>query len=205
MKIAIAQNTHKALTPVASAGCLIISVAQSSDFVSFTDADAFIDMEFDGLIYSPSEKPLLINETAKTIGELGIVPLKTGRFCGWPGFAERSVWDIATNTIDNSWLNEILYAIGKQYEIVADSPGLVVPRILSNIINEAFYAIDDGVSTPFEVDIAMELGTNYPIGPLAWAKKIGTKEIYDLLQQLQTSNERYSPHPNLNSTIDSWL
>ena len=59
------------------------------------------------------------------------------------------------------------------------------------IINEAYHALDEEVSTKEQIDIAMKLGTNYPYGPFEWSEKIGLKNVVQLLQNLATQDERY--------------
>lgn len=199
MKIVIAHKDHYEFTP-ASASIKVVYVEHPALFSDHEDADAFIDMQFAGHFYSPSHKPLLINETIKTIHELTSTHQMLARFCGWKGFIERPVWEIATSSIDRIWLDHLLYNIGKEYEIVPDTAGFIAPRILSCIINEAYYAIDEGISTPGEIDTAMKLGTNYPYGPVAWASMIGKDEIYQLLNQLACIfDQRYAPHSLLKS------
>ena len=61
------------------------------------------------------------------------------------------------------------------------------------IINEAFYAKGDGVSSERDIDTAMKLGTNYPFGPFEWGRLIGMKNIYALLKKLSSGDERYTP------------
>ncbi len=61
------------------------------------------------------------------------------------------------------------------------------------IINEAYFALQDEVSSKDEIDTAMKLGTNYPHGPFEWSKKIGLKNIYGLLSKLVETNNRYEP------------
>ena len=61
------------------------------------------------------------------------------------------------------------------------------------IINEAYFAVEDNVSSKTEIDTAMKLGTNYPHGPFEWAGLIGNKNILALLQQLYVTDRRYKP------------
>ena len=61
------------------------------------------------------------------------------------------------------------------------------------IINEAYFTLEENVSTKEEIDIAMKLGTNYPYGPFEWSKKIGLKNIADLLKELFITEKRYQP------------
>ncbi len=65
------------------------------------------------------------------------------------------------------------------------------------IINEAFYALGDDVSTKEEIDVAMKLGTNYPFGPFEWGEKIGLQNIIELLKKLSENDKRYNVAPYL--------
>jgi 3-hydroxybutyryl-CoA dehydrogenase len=85
----------------------------------------------------------------------------------------------------------ILNDLNWKYQICADDPGMVSARIISMIVNEAYFALQDNVSTKEEIDIAMKLGTNYPLGPFEWSKKIGLERIYFLLEKLGKKTGRY--------------
>jgi 3-hydroxybutyryl-CoA dehydrogenase len=90
---------------------------------------------------------------------------------------------------------EIFSKLGQEIEVVDDEVGLVFPRILSMIINEAAFAITEGTATVEDIDIAMKKGTNYPLGPIEWAGKVGLDDVYAVLKGLyhQLGEERYRP------------
>lgn len=113
------------------------------------------------------------------------------RFCGWPGLFEAPIWEVVGEI--NEELYKVLKACGKKIIRMEDKPGLVAPRVISMIINEAFFALEDGISTREEIDTAMKLGTNYPFGPFEWCEKIGVKNVFTLLNTLYQSDERYKP------------
>ena len=92
-----------------------------------------------------------------------------------------------------SFLDELYKQLGWKYRIVPDIPGMISGRILAMIINEAYYTLQENVSTREEIDIAMKLGTNYPFGPFEWSEKIGLENIYDLLNKLGATDDRYMP------------
>lgn len=98
---------------------------------------------------------------------------------------------------DQQWeqLQRFWQQRGKQIEVVDDTPGLVFPRILSLLVNEAAFALGEGVATAEDIDCAMKYGTNYPQGPLAWADEIGVDEILAVLQSLHDAygEDRYRP------------
>jgi len=66
-------------------------------------------------------------------------------------------------------------------------------RVIYMIINEAYFALEEKVSSKDEIDIAMKLGTGYPFGPFEWAAKIGILKIYETLSHLSETDERYTP------------
>jgi 3-hydroxybutyryl-CoA dehydrogenase len=61
------------------------------------------------------------------------------------------------------------------------------------IINEAFFALSENVTTIEEIDTAMKLGTAYPYGPFEWGNKIGLQNIVTLLKKLSKKQPRYIP------------
>ncbi|OMH38340.1 3-hydroxyacyl-CoA dehydrogenase PaaH [Motiliproteus sp. MSK22-1] len=92
-----------------------------------------------------------------------------------------------------------LQALGINVSQVDDSPGLVVMRTVSMLANEAADAVNQGVCSAADADTAMQSGVNYPLGPLAWADKIGISATFNCLMHLQQSygEDRYRPSPLL--------
>jgi 3-hydroxybutyryl-CoA dehydrogenase len=75
----------------------------------------------------------------------------------------------------------------------------VLPRLVCALVNEAAFAAGEGVADAETIDRAMQLGTNYPLGPLAWGKQIGYGRVLAVLEHLQAEygEERYRPAPLL--------
>ena len=71
--------------------------------------------------------------------------------------------------------------------------GFHYPRVISMIINEAYFALDDNLATAESIDLAMKSGVNYPLGPIEWGQKIGLKHIINLLSEYLaiTEDPRY--------------
>lgn len=90
-------------------------------------------------------------------------------------------------------------SLGREPVPVADSVGGVLPRILCNLINEAAFALMEGVATVEDIDLAMQLGTNYPRGPLAWADLIQIEQVVAILEALgnEFGTDQYRPAPLL--------
>lgn len=90
-------------------------------------------------------------------------------------------------------------SLGRPTTWVQDAPGLVLGRILAQVVNECAFAIGEGVGSAADVDAGMELGLNYPHGPLAWADAIGIDHIVMILDGLREEygEERYRTAPLL--------
>jgi 3-hydroxybutyryl-CoA dehydrogenase len=90
-------------------------------------------------------------------------------------------------------------ALGFHAEWVGDAPGLVLGRIVCQLVNEALFAVGEGVGSAEDVDPAMELGLNHPRGPIAWARAIGFKAVLATIDALweERHEERYRAAPML--------
>jgi 3-hydroxybutyryl-CoA dehydrogenase len=89
--------------------------------------------------------------------------------------------------------------LGRLVVWIEDTPGLVLPRIVAMLANEAAFAVGEGVANRETVDRAMQLGVNYPRGPLAWAAALGYNHIVAILDHLRAEygEERYRAAPLL--------
>jgi 3-hydroxybutyryl-CoA dehydrogenase len=114
------------------------------------------------------------------------------RFNGWHNFKKGSKLELAVTDKSKQEFKSILNTLGLDYIIVPNIVGLITPRVISMLINEAFFALGEHVSTKEEIDIAMQLGTNYPYGPFEWSQKIGLQNIYTLLLLLSANDNRYT-------------
>jgi 3-hydroxybutyryl-CoA dehydrogenase len=96
----------------------------------------------------------------------------------------------------------LIRGLGKETAVVADGIGMVLPRLVCMIINEAYFAMQEGVAPAREIDTAMKLGTNYPRGPVEWAGKIGVRQVVAVLSALYESfgEDRYRVAPLLRKT-----
>jgi 3-hydroxybutyryl-CoA dehydrogenase len=89
--------------------------------------------------------------------------------------------------------------LGREAVFVKDSAGLVMPRVVSMVINEAAYALMEGIASVEDLDTAMRLGTNYPYGPFEWADRIGVAQVVATLTGVceEQGEDRYRPAPIL--------
>src|SRR5207302_9022002 len=100
-------------------------------------------------------------------------------------------------------LADLASSLGKTPVTVGDSVGLLAPRIVSLIVNEASQALMEGVASAADIDAAVRLGANYPQGPLEWADAIGLDTVYAIIDGLQTEygEDRYRPSPLLTKMV----
>ncbi|MEA2209960.1 MAG: 3-hydroxybutyryl-CoA dehydrogenase, partial [Solirubrobacteraceae bacterium] len=94
-------------------------------------------------------------------------------------------------------------ALGKHVEWVGDAPGLVLGRIVCQVVNECAFALGEGVGVGHDIDRGMTLGLSYPRGPLAWADTIGLDHVLTVLDALcdEYREERYRPAPALRRLV----
>ena len=97
--------------------------------------------------------------------------------------------------------------LGKTPVVVKDSPGFVVNRLLCPMVNEAVLAYGEGIATADDIDEAMKLGCNHPIGPLALCDLIGLDVVLAVMQVFQRdfNDAKYRPAPLLEEMVAAGL
>ncbi|MEV5987222.1 3-hydroxyacyl-CoA dehydrogenase [Streptomyces sp. NPDC052051] len=89
----------------------------------------------------------------------------------------------------------LFQALGKDVSVIGDLPGMIVARTVARIIDLAHDAVAKGVATEEDIDTAMRLGVNYPLGPFEWGRRLGRGWAYSLLEDLHPRDPsgRYAP------------
>ncbi|MGH9352281.1 MAG: 3-hydroxyacyl-CoA dehydrogenase family protein, partial [Terriglobia bacterium] len=161
----------------------------------------------------PLVKPEVIlasNTSSISITRLAAVTPRPGRFCGLHFFNPVPVMELveviagletAPETVDQA--SQLAVSLGKTPVRVNDFPGFVSNRVLMPMINEAVYAVMEGVAEPQAVDAIMKLGMNHPMGPLELADLIGLDVCLDIMTSLYESfrDSKYRPCPLLEKMV----
>ncbi|HXB91130.1 MAG TPA: 3-hydroxyacyl-CoA dehydrogenase family protein [Puia sp.] len=143
--------------------------------------------------------PVLVNAVAPTLHEIG-QPFV--RINAWPGFLEKNIHElVAPDDATLRKVEDVYTKLGRSCRFVPDIPGMISARVLAALINEAYFTLQEEVSTKKEIDIAMRLGTNYPLGPFEWGERIGLENIGQLLSLLSLTEDRYAPAPALKNAL----
>ena len=110
---------------------------------------------------------------------------------------------LATSEETKNTIVKLTEALGKTPVQVEEAPGFVVNRILVPMINEAIGILADGVAKAEDIDEAMKLGANHPMGPLALGDLIGLDVCLAIMEVLYTEfgDTKYRPHPLLRKMV----
>ena len=148
--------------------------------------------------------PVLVNIPKTSLAELtyfsGKVDCHLFGFNGLPAFINREILEVSLHQeSDKPFLENLCDKLNTKYLIVEDRVGMVTPRVIFMIINEAYFTVQEGTAQKKDIDLGMKLGTNYPFGPFEWSEHIGLQHVYELLEALyeDTKDERYKICPLL--------
>lgn len=140
---------------------------------------------------------LFLDTTFVRLGDLvrhGILKTAVFGFCGLHTFVNREVLEVVLKSGDDrATLESTCAKLGTSFEVVVDHAGMVTPRVICMIINEAYRTLEEGIATREDIDLAMKLGTNYPWGPFEWGERIGLKNVVRVLEAAgnETGDSRY--------------
>lgn len=188
-------------------GAEVVWVESVNGFLAYPHAAAYMDLLYQNRdayksILKGLPAPVIINSVVETLSETDV---NFVRINGWPTFLKGPVVEAAClSDATKETCERVFKHFGKAVEWLPDVPGFVTPRVVSMIINEAHFALAEGVSTREEIDTAMKLGTAYPYGPFEWSEKIGLQNIVALLTTLSKTQSRYTPAPQLQKGFETF-
>jgi 3-hydroxybutyryl-CoA dehydrogenase len=97
---------------------------------------------------------------------------------------------------------EVGHRMGKEVVVIRESPGFITSRINAMIGNEAFYMLQEGIASPEDIDKALKLGLNHPMGPFELVDLVGLDVRLNILEYLhKTLGEKYRPSPLLSQYV----
>lgn len=115
---------------------------------------------------------------------------------------------LATSAETTATTIEVCKVMGKEPVEANDSPGFISNRILCPMVNEAIFALQEGIGTKEAIDAVMRLGMNHPMGPLTLADLVGLDVVLSVMEILQRDlgDDKYRPAPLLRKMVDAgWL
>ena len=200
---------------------ILSNITAATEYADCSDADIFIeaiaeDMETKKNTFAEIEKIakedaiMATNTSSLSITEVASTTTRPERVIGMHFFnpvpAMKLVEVIKGQMTDQDIFNkvfELSKAVGKVPVEIEEAPGFVVNRILIPMINEAVGILADGVAKKEDIDEAMKLGANHPIGPLALADLIGLDVCLAIMEVLynEFSDSKYRPHPLLKKIV----
>jgi 3-hydroxybutyryl-CoA dehydrogenase len=149
----------------------------------------------------PPEAVIFVDAYATDIESAASMMVNKERLVGY-GILGALESQRAVELADTEWTSddaltlasELFEALGKGVCLVEHVPGLFLGRVIGSIVNEAVIAVQEGVAHADDVDTAMKLGVNYPMGPIEWGREIGGRRIMTILQRVaEAEGEAFAP------------
>ena len=205
---------------------IIARIKPSSKLTDMQDADFVVEAVTENLQVKSDlferlgrivgdEVILASNTSSISITKLGAATHRSDRFIGMHFMNPVPVMKlvevirgIATSEATYSATRELVLALGKTPVEVNDSPGFVSNRVLMPMINEAVFALHEGVGSADAIDQILKLGMNHPMGPLQLADFIGLDVCLAIMNVLYDgfNDSKYRPCPLLKKYVDAgWL
>jgi len=159
--------------------------------------------------HAPVDAVIASNTSALSISEMAAVLDRPGRMGGMHFFNPVQKMKLvevvrALETSDDTVrvMTAVAVAMGKETVLIKESPGFITSRINALIGNEAFYLLQDGVASARDIDKALKLGLNHPMGPFELVDLVGLDTRLSILQYLhRTLGEKFRPCPLLEQHV----
>ena len=220
----LGRGVSKGVVTQADADAALARIELTTDNADFADADLVIEAAtenegvkkaiFAGLKLKP-DALLATNTSSISITRLAAATDRPDRFTGLHFFNPvplmtlvEIIPGLATSAATKAAMHEFAARIGKIAIEAADSPAFIVNRILCPMLNEAIFALGDGVGNVVDIDTGLKLGANHPMGPLTLADFVGLDTLLSIMKVMQdaTGDPKYRPAPLLVKYVEAgWL
>ena len=222
----MARQVQKGKLQEADMKASLARITTSTDYKVFGDCDFVVEAAteneeikkkiFQTLVPHLRKDALVASNTSSiSITRLASATDRPGKFIGMHFMNPVPVMQlveiikgIATEDATFNAINDLAKALGKTTALSEDFPGFIVNRILLPMINEAVYALHEGVGTVTAIDTAMKLGANHPMGPFELADFIGLDTCLAIMQVLYDglADSKYRPCPLLVKYVEAgWM
>ncbi|NCB04318.1 MAG: 3-hydroxybutyryl-CoA dehydrogenase [Clostridia bacterium] len=199
----------------------LANIKTTTELSAFADVDFIVEtiaenMEIKKQLFVELDKlcrPEVIfatNTSSLSITEMASVTKRPARVCGMHFFNPVSAMKLIevirgqlTSAETADYIANLAVSLGKTPVSVEEAPGFVVNRILIPMINEAITIFAEGLASADDIDTAMKLGANHPMGPLALGDLIGLDVVLAIMEVLytETGDNRYRPHTLLRKMV----
>jgi len=213
MKSSLNKMVSKGKMDQAEADKIMSNVSTTVDLAPLADCDLIVEAILENVQIKKDTfaeldsicKPETIfasNTSSISITEIASATKRTDKFIGMHFFNPATVMKLVEvirgfGTSDETFniIKDLSVAIGKTPVEVQEGPGFVVNRVLIPMINEAITILEDGIASAADIDTAMKLGANHPMGPLALGDLIGLDVCLNIMNVMysETGDSKYRP------------
>jgi 3-hydroxybutyryl-CoA dehydrogenase len=222
----MARQVDKGVIARDAADAALARITLTTDTTAFAAADLVIEAAteneavkaqiFAGLADVLAPKALLASNTSSiSITRLAAATGRADRFCGLHFFNPvplmalvEIIPGLATSAATTAAMQAFAAQLGKTAILAGDAPAFIVNRVLCPMLNEAIFALGEGVGSVIDIDTGLKLGANHPMGPLTLADFVGLDTLLSIMRVMQdgTGDPKYRPAPLLVKMVEAgWL
>ncbi|TRW14623.1 3-hydroxybutyryl-CoA dehydrogenase [Glacieibacterium frigidum] len=219
----LGRGVSKGVVTAEAAAAALARIAATTDTARFSGCDLVIEAatESEGIkakIFAdvcPKLSPqalLATNTSSISITRLAAATDRPDRFTGLHFFNPvplmalvEIIPGLATSDATKAAMHAFATRLGKTAVEAADAPAFIVNRILCPMLNEAIFALGDGVGSVADIDAGLKLGANHPMGPLTLADFVGLDTLLSIMRVMQdaTGDPKYRPAPLLVKYVEA--
>jgi 3-hydroxybutyryl-CoA dehydrogenase len=222
----MARQVGKGVLSQEQADAALARISLTTQAADFAAADLVIEAAteneavkvqiFQGLATLLKPDALLASNTSSiSITRLAAATGRADRFCGLHFFNPvplmalvEIIPGLATSAETTAAMQAFAARLGKTAILAGDAPAFIVNRVLCPMLNEAIFALGDGVGSVVDIDTGLKLGANHPMGPLTLADFVGLDTLISIMKVMQdsTGDPKYRPAPLLVKMVEAgWL